>query len=33
MVISIEKAKCKGDYIIEFSFSDGVKRNIFTKGI
>lgn len=28
MVISIEEAKYKGDYIIEFSFSDGVKRNI-----
>ena len=28
MVISIEEAKYLGDYIIEFSFSDGVKRNI-----
>ncbi len=28
MVISIEEAKYKGDYIIEFSFSDGVKRSI-----
>jgi len=28
MVISIQGAKYKGDYNIEFSFSDGVKRNI-----
>ena len=28
MVISIQGAKYKGEYIIEFSFSDGVKRKI-----
>jgi hypothetical protein len=28
MVISIQGAKYKGDYIIEFSFSDGVKMKI-----
>ncbi|MFV0345670.1 MAG: hypothetical protein ACK5IQ_05415 [Bacteroidales bacterium] len=28
MVVSIEKADYKGDYIINFQFSDGVKRSI-----
>lgn len=28
MVISIEKAEYKGDYVINLHFSDGVERNI-----
>ncbi len=28
MVVSIEKAEYKGDYIINLQFSDGVERNI-----
>jgi hypothetical protein len=28
MVISIQRAKYKGDYFIDFSFSNDVKRNI-----
>ena len=28
MVVSIQDARYKGDYTIEFSFSDGVQRNI-----
>ncbi len=28
MVVSIEKAEYKGDYVIHLRFSDGVERNI-----
>jgi hypothetical protein len=28
MVVSIEKADYKGDYVINLRFSDGVERNI-----